>query len=86
MARKKSVFSARGSNKETVSAKIDAELKNRIDRLQKNLQELAPNLKFDIPEIIEGALSDAVEEGEAELARLRETGSPATSKVAALAS
>ncbi len=73
MAReKKSIFIQRGNQKVNLAVKIDADLKDSVDKLQKELTQVAPHLKFDIPVIIENALRDAHAAGKAELTRLKQ--------------
>lgn len=74
MAKKKptttSVFTSRSDKKIAVSTKIDPELKARMDKLQEELAKINDGLVFNVSEIIEIALEEAVARGEKELKTL----------------
>ncbi len=84
--KKRTVFTQRSAQRVTLTVKIPADLKQRLDAIQEELHQLAPMLKFDVPEIIEAALVEAVEAAQVELKHLRKqahksTGSTESSSV-----
>lgn len=71
MARpKSSIFVQKAASKATIAFKASAELKERADDVQKRLAEISPELKFDVPDILESALKEAVKAAEVELEKL----------------
>lgn len=70
---KTSVFVSKSKAKEALTVKIDATLMGRIESLKKRLSEIAPELHFNVPEIVESAIEDAVQKGEQELMMIEST-------------
>jgi len=77
----KSIFSRTNINKVNLSTKIPATLKERADQVKKDLKEVAPELEFSLPEIVEQAISDAVAKAEKEISQMRKH--PSTADLAA---
>ncbi len=68
---KNSVFIKSREDTVTVSAKVPRSLKLRADKLRDQIQKIDDELSFDLAMLIRDAVEEAVEKGEKELTRLR---------------
>lgn len=77
MARSNSLFKKRELPKKELRIKIDSEVIDDHDSVQKRLKELAPELEFDLNDYVERSVRSAIASAQRELEQLEKQKEPA---------